>query len=513
MGYRSGSANLKNSMGSNSTEVMAKILFTPSYFYQFDPKQWKTAQPYPPLGTIYAAAVMREVGYEVALFDSHLTSGPENILPILKTEQPEYLVIYDDGFNYLTKMCLTVMREAAFRLAEYGKAHGCTVIISSSDSTDHYEKYLSRGADYVIMGEGEITLQELIDGLEKKTVEVSSIAGIAFRAESAVMVNTKRPVLRDLDSLPQAAWDLIDVKPYREIWEKNHGHFALNIATTRGCPFKCNWCAKPIYGNRYHSRSPEKVADEIEMLINRFGVNYFWMCDDIFGLKPGWVQAFREEVTQRKLDFRYKIQSRVDLLLQEDTIDALAESGLDTVWVGAESGSQKILDAMDKGTQVSQIFEARKLLGGKGIRVGFFLQFGYLGENKEDIQKTIDMVLALMPEEIGISVSYPLPGTKFYEKVKTQLGTKANWKDSDDLAMMFHSTFSPDYYKRLHRYVHKVYRKKQGITNLKNVILAPGKVKPQQIRSALSTLYYIPTAILDKLQLKKLARMEKVSPN
>ncbi|MEZ4774619.1 MAG: radical SAM protein [Bacteroidia bacterium] len=492
---------------------MAKILLTPSYFYRFDPKQWKTAQPYPPLGTIYAAAVMREAGYEVALFDSHLSSGPENILPVLESEKPDYLVIYDDGFNYLTKMCLTVMREAAFRLAEYGKTHGCTVIISSSDSTDHYEKYLSKGADYVIMGEGEITLQELIDGLEKKAVPVSSIAGIVFSDGKEVIANPKRPVLRDLDSLPQAAWDLIDIAPYRKIWEKAHGHFALNIATTRGCPFKCNWCAKPIYGNRYHSRSPEKVTDEIEMLIKRFGVNYFWMCDDIFGLKPGWVQAFRDEVKRRALNFNYKIQSRVDLLLQEDTIDALAESGLDTVWVGAESGSQKILDAMDKGTQVTQIFEARKLLGSKGIRVGFFLQFGYLGENKEDIRQTIDMVLQLMPDEIGISVSYPLPGTKFYEKVKSHLGKKANWEDSDDLAMMFHSTYSPVYYKRLHRYVHKVYRRKQGIESLKKVFWEPGKAKSQQIRAALSTLYYIPTSVLDKIQLNKLERMGEASKN
>ncbi|MEZ4848831.1 MAG: radical SAM protein [Bacteroidia bacterium] len=301
----------------------------------------------------------------------------------------------------------------------------------------------------------------------------------------------------------------MDIEPYREIWLKHHGRFALNIATTRGCPFKCNWCAKPIYGNRYNSRSPERVVNEIEFLVNQFGVDYFWMCDDIFGLKPGWVQEFRDLVKEKGLQFKYKIQSRVDLLLKEDTIEALVDSGLETVWVGAESGSQKILDAMDKGTQVEQIYEATRLLKQKGARVAFFLQFGYLGETKEDIQKTVDMVLELMPDEIGISVSYPLPGTKFYEKVKSHLGLKANWTDSDELAMMFQGTFTTGYYKRLHRYVHKVYRRKQGWNALKDTFFKPGAATKSHLRAVLSLLYYVPTALIDQV---KLSRLENIQP-
>jgi anaerobic magnesium-protoporphyrin IX monomethyl ester cyclase len=285
---------------------------------------------------------------------------------------------------------------------------------------------------------------------------------------------------------------------------ENHGFFSLNIATTRGCPFKCNWCAKPIYGNRYNSRSPQKVAEEIEYLINISGVTHFWMCDDIFGLKPGWVQEFRNVVKTKGLKFKYKIQSRVDLLLQEDTITALAESGAETVWVGAESGSQKILDAMDKGTTVEQINNATKLLKKNKIRTAFFLQFGYLGEEKEDIFKTINMVLELMPDEIGISVSYPLPGTKFYDTVKEQLKEKTNWTDSDELALMYKGTFSPSYYKKLHRYVHKVYRRKQSLLNLKNIIINPLSLSRKKFRSALSSLYYIPASIADSIILKKL---------
>jgi anaerobic magnesium-protoporphyrin IX monomethyl ester cyclase len=497
---------------------MSKILFTHSYFYRFDPKQWKAAQPYPPYGTMSAAAVMRECGFDVKIFDTALRKSPAELLPILEKERPRYLVIYDDGFNYLTKMCLTRMREAAFEMAKMGKAQGCTVIVNSSDSTDHYEEYLRQGADFVILGEGEITLRELIGKLEignwkldgEAKSEFSNIPGIAYSltksTNNQITKTAPRPVLHDLDSLPDPAWDLVDIESYRQIWLQHHGYFSLNLATTRGCPFKCNWCAKPIYGNRYNSRSPERVATEIQMLVEKFGVRHFWMSDDIFGLKPGWAQRFRDVVLEKNLKFEYKIQSRVDLLLKEDTIDALAASGLRQVWVGAESGSQKILDAMDKGTRVEEIREATKLLKKKGIEVCFFLQFGYLGETKADIEATLNLVEELMPHDIGISVSYPLPGTKFHEKVKNLLGEKQNWTVSDDLAMMYPATYPPAFYRRLHRLAHKRFRLRQGREELKK-LLSTGQAN---LHRALKTLYYFPAAAFDDWRLR---RLEKINPD
>jgi anaerobic magnesium-protoporphyrin IX monomethyl ester cyclase len=485
---------------------MKKIIFTHSYFYRFDPKQWNTKQPYPPLGTIYAAAVMREAGYDVSLFDTALIDTPEKIIPVIEKQKPDYLVIYDDGFNYLTKMCLTNMREAAFRMAEIAKKNGLTVIASSSDAADHYEKYIAHGVDFVVIGEGETTLKELIAKLDNGETNFRNVEGLVFKDNGEITRTAARQIVKDLDTFPMPAWDLVDISSYKKSWMENHRYFSLNIATTRGCPFKCNWCAKPIYGNRYNSRSPQKVAEEVEFLINNFQVRNFWMCDDIFGLKPGWVQEFRDVVKAKGLKFKYKIQSRVDLLLQEDTIAALAESGAETVWVGAESGSLKVLVAMDKGTTVEQIYKATGILKKNGIRPAFFLQFGYLGEEKEDIEKTINMVLDLMPDEIGISVSYPLPGTEFYDKVKEQLIEKTNWTDSDDLALMYKGAFSASYYRKLHRYVHKVYRRKQSLLNLKNVLLNPFKANRKKLRSALALLYYSPMSLLDSFQLKKLEK-------
>jgi len=482
---------------------MLDILFSHSYFYKFDAKQWKNKTPYPPLGTIYAASYLRKHNYTVSLFDTCLISNPKEIYPILKSQLPKLFVIYDDCFNYLTKMCLTKMREAAFEMIQIAKTHDCMVIVCSSDATDHYKDYLEVGADFVIQGEGEMTLKELSNALLKNET-YSNILGIVYKKDGKIILNPKRPVLKELDTLPLPAWDLIDIDAYKSVWASGNNEFTLNMVTTRGCPFKCNWCAKPIYGNRYNSHSVEYIINHISYLQDKFGITKFWMCDDIFGLKPNWVQEFNKKLKEKSLKISYYIQSRVDLLLKEDTIDALAESGLKEVWLGAESGSQKILDAMDKGTTVEQIYQASKFLKEKNIKVAFFIQFGYLGETKEDIDSTIQMIKELQPDNLGISVSYPLPGTKFYEKVKDDLKLKANWSDSDDLAMMFKGTYHSKYYKKLHRYVHKEYRKSQAITNFKKVLKEPLKITKKELRSILLFTYYLTFSFIDKLQLNNM---------
>jgi anaerobic magnesium-protoporphyrin IX monomethyl ester cyclase len=480
------------------------ILFSHSYFLRFDPKQWQTGQPYAPLGTLYAASMMRENGYGVSLFDTMFAHGPEEVIPYLEQHKPEFFVVYDDGFNYLTKMCLTNMREAAFRMCRLAKEHGCTVIVSSSDSTDHYEKYLQQGADFVLIGEGELTLLELIHDITFHTKDFSGIPGLAFMRDGQAVKTLKRAVMRELDTVPMPAWDLVNIEPYREMWLKSSGYFSMNMGTTRGCPFKCNWCAKPIYGNRYNSRSPENVVNELKFLKEKFQFDHIWFCDDIFGLKPGWVKKFADLTENENLRFKFKIQARADLLLQDDYIKDLARAGCDNIWMGAESGSQRILDAMDKGTTIEQIYAATKLLKKHGIKPSFFIQFGYLGETREDISKTISMINDLLPAELGISVSYPLPGTVFYEKVKADLKEKTNWTDSNELKLMFRNTYKPEFYKQLHGYVHKTYRRHVAAQQLKDLLSKPAAASLAQLKKAASIAYYFPAELIAKRKLKAL---------
>ena len=482
---------------------MNRILFSHSYFMRYDPKQWATAQPYPPLATIGAAAVLREKGFGVSLFDTMFVEKPEEVIPRLESERPDFFVLYDDGFNYLTKMCLTNMRDAAFRMIELAKQRGSIVIVSSSDSTDHYQQYLEKGADFVLLGEGEQTLLELTTAIRDGQENFEAIEGLAWRRNGMPVRSAARKVMKDLDRLPLPAWDLVDIESYRAIWMPQHGYFSLNISTTRGCPFKCNWCAKPIYGNRYNARSPRHVVAEIKLLKERYGFDHIWMCDDIFGLKPGWVDEFADLVAQEKLSFRFKIQSRADLLLQENYVAALARAGCENSWMGAESGSQKILDAMDKGTTVEQIAGATRLLRQHGIRASFFIQFGYPGETRDDIELTIRMIKKLLPDNLGISVSYPLPGTVFYDKVKGELKEKTNWTDSDELQLMFHNTYSPEFYKQLHQYVHKTYRRQLALREIGRLFRQPTRLTKKGLRLAASFGWYLTEAAIAGWQLRK----------
>ena len=486
---------------------MDKILFSHSYFLRFDPKQWATGQPYPPLATLGAAAVLREKGYRVSLFDTMFISDPDEVSARLAADRPDFFVMYDDGFNYLTKMCLTNMRDAAYRMIRLARDHGCTIIVSSSDSTDHYGEYLQKGADFILLGEGEIGLSELVDGIRNGQQDFGTIRGLAYLQNGMPVKTAARPVMRDLNALPLPAWDLVDIVPYRDMWMGQHGYFSLNVSTTRGCPFKCNWCAKPIYGNRYNARSPRHVVSELKLLKERYNFDHIWFCDDIFGLKPGWVNAFADLVEEEGLEFRFKIQSRADLLLQENYVAALARAGCDNSWMGAESGSQKILDAMDKGTRVEQIFEATYLLRQHGIRPSFFIQFGYPGETKEDIGKTIRMINHLLPDSIGISVSYPLPGTVFYENVKADLKDKTNWTDSDELQVMFRNAYPPAYYKQLHRYVHKSYRWHLALEQIRKMISRPAVITREGMRRAASIAWYGPSSFFAKMKLKSLEKV------
>lgn len=471
-----------------------KVLFTHSYFLQFDEKQRKQRKPYPPLATIQAASYLRENNFEVSLFDTNFSNSAEELVPHLDKENPDILVVYDDGFNYLTKMCLTKMREAAYEMIQLAKGRNIPVFVSSSDSTDHFESYLQKGADAVIMGEADETLLEICKAIESKK-GFNEIDGIAKLVDNKAEKTKPRAILTELSKLPLPAWDLINIKPYQEAWSI-HGYFSINLATTRGCPFKCNWCAKPIYGNRYNSRSPQHVVDEIKLIKGLFDFDHIWFCDDIFGLKPNWVQEFSAIMVKEGLRIPFKIQSRADLLVKDDTVKSLADAGCDEVWIGAESGSQKILDAMDKGTSIEQIEKSTKLMKSHGIKPCFFLQFGYLTEEWEDVKATFDMLFTLMPHDIGVSVSYPLPGTKFYDVVKTQLGDKANWTDSDELLLMYEGTYSPAFYKKLHRFIHKRFREKQSLVNLKK-----GK-----ILDALRYVYFKIFSNLDYAQLNLLKK-------
>jgi radical SAM superfamily enzyme YgiQ (UPF0313 family) len=412
-------------------------------------------QPYPPLGTLYAATALREHGISVAVFDSMLQDPVTGFPEVVQQQKPKILAIYEDDFNFLTKMCLTRMRELAWQLAQTGRDAGAIVIAHGSDATDHAKEYLQNGADFVLVGEAEQSLVELCASILAGGELPKEIAGVIHLDAEGKLVQSsvKSPRNAHWKDLPKPARELIDLEPYREAWVSAHGHFSTSVVASRGCPYRCNWCAKPISGNKFQLRVPELVADEIRELKEVYGVQHIWFGDDIFALNQHWVQQFADEIEVRACELPFKIQSRADLM-SEETVANLKRAGCAEVWMGVESGSQRVLDAMDKGLRVEQVETARARLGDAGIRACYFLQFGYPGEHWEDIQETIELVRSTRPDDIGVSFSYPLPGTAFFDRVQEQIGSKRNWTDSDDLCLMFKAAYKDEFYLSLRNALH-----------------------------------------------------------
>jgi len=483
---------------------MVDVLLTHSYHLYFDRKQMRKMKPYPPLGTLYAAALLRNHGFSVALFDSMLENPEEHFREALREHRPRIVAVYEDSFNFLSKMCLKRMREVSFHILDAAKEVNAPVLMHGSDATDHLEEYLERGFDTILIGEAEWTLLELVQHLLQDPIgHRETIRGIAYYDSSRrQLVRTPPRRLMPLpDALPFPAWDLIDGDLYRDVWTKHHGFFSLNMVSSRGCPYPCNWCAKPIYGNSYNVRSPEEVAREMHYLKQLWAPDQLWFADDIFALRPHWTERFSQTVRMLDAVIPFKIQSRVDLMTPHAAQD-LADAGCFEVWMGAESGSQEILDAMQKGTTVRHILEACNNLESVGIRRCLFLQFGYPGENWVDIQKTIDLVRETQPDDIGVSVSYPLPGTKFYRMVMDQLGPQTNWEDSEDLAMIFKGAYTSEFYQTLHDALHFEVELSQRIRKSKGNGLnsrepAP-KLSSESIQTARYHLQGLWTKVLDR---------------
>jgi radical SAM superfamily enzyme YgiQ (UPF0313 family) len=438
---------------------MADVLLTHSNHVFNDRKQTRKMQPYPPLQTLLAAACLRRAGYSVALFDPALVDPESGFERALEQHRPRLVAVCEDNFNFLTKMCLLRNRELACWMAGAAAVSGVPSIVNGSDATDHAAEYLDAGFRAVLGGEVEESIVEAVNFLLRNDGSLERVSGAAFRDPQTreLRRTQRRAAITDLDALPMPAWDLIDAAPYRAAWKSSHGYFSLNVASSRGCPYRCNWCAKPIWGDTYHSRSARLVAEEISELKTRFAPDHIWFADDIFALSRHWTREFADAIEELDARIPFKMQSRCDLMTRA-TVEDLARAGCAEVWMGVESGAQEILDAMEKGTRLPQVYQARENLRSHGIRACFFLQFGYPGETWSEIEKTVAMVRETRPDDIGISVSYPLPGTAFHRMVSSQLEGKANWSDSDDLDMMFQGAFTTGFYRALADALHEEVR-------------------------------------------------------
>lgn len=488
---------------------MSDVLLATSYHLSLDPKQARLMKPYPPLATITAAAVLREAGISIALHDAMFRERLAGFEAALDRERPRVVVLYEDSFNWLAKMCLSNMREAALDMARRARERGAMVLAAGPDASDAPEAYLSAGAAAVLVGEAELTLRErVLAYLAGRPGE--HLPGMVV-ADPGVEGGTRRTgarePLRDLDQLPMAAWDLIDIEAYRDVWRGRHGFFSLNQITTRGCPFRCNWCAKPVYGDGYQTRSPARVVEELAWVRHHLRPDHLWFADDILGLKKNWLLEWSERVASGGHSLPFMCQTRVDLMTDAN-VAALARAGAEEVWMGAESGDVGVLRAMEKGITPEDTRAAVARLKARGVRVALFLQLGYPGEGWEEITHTREMVRDCLPDMLGISVSYPLPGTRFYDAVAARLGAKTNWTHSDDLDPLFPGAFSREFYRITHRMIHHEHRIHLGRAAARRLLQRPGDASAADLKRAASLVKHVPGFIESRLRVELKRRAE-----
>nr|BCX00099.1 MAG: Mg-protoporphyrin IX monomethyl ester oxidative cyclase [Bacteroidota bacterium] len=426
-----------------------RILVANAYFLSLDhPKMRRSGAVYPPLATLLMAALLRREGYRVEVFDATLASGPEAFADVLRCAQADVCLLYEDHFHYLSKMCLERMRRAACLMVGEASRRGLPVLISSADAVDHPQPYLEAGAWAVLRTGNEALVLACLE----------AIARGGGRGDPVSLLEPGAVAEPDLDELPDPAWDLVDMERYRRFWIRHHGYVSFNLNTSRGCPYGCAWCAKPLFGRRYRAQSPERVLEQVRLLARAYGAEHIWFMDDIFGLQPGWLERWAELVESRGPRLPYRCLQRADLLRRLKAFDPLARSGCRTLWMGVESGSVRVLKAMRKGIDPEDVRLATNELRRRGIRVGWFLQFGYPEETPEDIACTWALVRELVPDEIGISTAYPLPGTEFFERARFLLGERTNWAHADDVEPIAPAYYRPHFYPALHRELHARHR-------------------------------------------------------
>jgi radical SAM superfamily enzyme YgiQ (UPF0313 family) len=406
-----------------------RLLLTHGFFLCEDEKERGIMRPYPPLGLLYLCAYLRERGFDADIYDSTFGSKAD-LLRLIESEPPAWLGVYG---NLLT-------RRNVVEIATHAHACGWRVILGGPEPAQYAEEYLAAGAEYVVPGEGETVLAALLSG-------DPAPPGVIYRDPTgAIIATAPAPLIRDLDSLPWPARSAIDIRKYLAAWRALHGKGSVSLITARGCPFECRWCSHSTYGRSHRRRSVTSVADEVEWIIEHYQPEMVWYADDVFTIRPDWTIAYAAEMRRRGLRVPFECITRADRL-DARTADALAALGCFRVWIGSESGSQRILDAMRRGVRLEQVRNAVDLVRARGIETGMFLMWGYDGEEIDDIEATVDHVKACRPDTYLTTVSYPIKGTGYYDDVSTRLVRLGEWSQSTDRDVRIRGRHSRRFYQ------------------------------------------------------------------
>ena len=374
------------------------LLLTHGYFLHEDPKELQIMKPYAPLGLLYLSSYLRGRGFDVEIYDSTFGSR-DALFRILETEPPATLGIYA---NLMT-------RANALAILERAVACGWKVVMGGPEPANYADRYRAAGAHVVVPGEGELALEAILRGGSPGPPRQ----------------------LADLDAQPWPDRERIDIDQYLRVWREHHGAGSVSVITARGCPYHCRWCSHSTFGKTHRRRSAVAVVDEVEWIMNRYHPEQLWFADDVFTIHHGWLDEYAAEMRRRGLRVPFECITRADRL-NARVAAQLAELGCDRVWIGSESGSQRLLDAMERGVTIAQVRQAVGHLKQSGIRTGMFFMWGYEGEELSDIEATYEHVKACRPDAFFTTISYPIKGTPYYDEVAPKLVQLGEWQATTD---------------------------------------------------------------------------------
>lgn len=418
-----------------------KILLTHGYFLNEDEKEKEIMKPYPPLGILYISAHLEKHGFHNEVYDATFSSF-ENLCAHLLANAPDLVGIYT---NLMTK--INVLKIIRFIKSTPQLKHS-QVVLGGPEVRNHLQNFLLHGADIIVVGEGEESMLEVATHLNTANSkdEWNNVQGIAFLDSTGKLIQTNpRNLLRNIDELPFPNRKKINLQKYFDAWKSKHPQSAISVSTMRGCPYTCNWCSRAVYGQSYRRRSPKLVVDEMEFIQKNYQVDTIWFVDDVFTVSHKWLEEFKDEVVKRKLNFPFECITRADRL-NEEVLQLLKQSGCFRVWIGAESGSQKVIDAMDRRVTVEQVRTMIQLAKKFQIQTGTFIMLGYPGETEADIEETIHHLKVADPDLYTITVAYPIKGTPLYAEVESRFVKKLNWESSTDRDIDFTRTYRRKYY-------------------------------------------------------------------
>lgn len=382
---------------------------------------------FPPLGLGYIVSYLRQNGITANLVDCTFVSEKEAVERV-KNSSPDIIGIYS----------MFSMKTQALQMAHLLK-HSCSMLVAGGPLPSISPEYFVSDFDAVAIGEGEKTALELVQCFERGH-PISETRGIAYRekdqSQYGKIVYTKpRQFIKNLDSLPFPARDQFDNEAYRKHFSQKFGYTATSVITSRGCPFKCDFCSRAIFGNHFRARSAKNVVDEMES-VKELGYDRIWFSDDCFTLDKKRLLSICEEIRQRRLEIGWECLSRVDAV-DKETASRMKQAGCVRVFFGLESGNDAVLSLMKKQATTNQGLKAVLTVKSAGIQAGAFFIVGYPGETSETILDTLRFGSSLPLDYLSFTLPYPIPGTALYERVKHEIETE-DWDERKHRSLFEH---------------------------------------------------------------------------